>query len=52
MSLVNAVRNNKAPTYGAEQARLDQEIILALQRSAIGKGIQVKLPLDISEEET
>jgi predicted dehydrogenase len=51
MSLVNAVRNSTAPTYGAEQARLDQEIILALQRSAKGKGIPVKLPLDISEEE-
>jgi predicted dehydrogenase len=51
MSLVNAVRNSTAPTYGAEQARLDQEIILALQKSAKGKGIPVKLPLDISEEE-
>lgn len=52
MSLVNAVRNDTAPTYGAEQARLDQEIILAIQKSAKGNGIPVRLPLDISEDET
>lgn len=52
MSLVNAVRNDIAPTYGAEQARLDQEIILAIQKSAKGNGIPVRLPLDISEDET
>jgi predicted dehydrogenase len=51
MSLVNAVRNDTSPTYGAEQARLDQEIILALQRSAKGNGIPVKLPLDRSQED-
>jgi predicted dehydrogenase len=51
MSLVNAVRNETAPTYGAEQARLDQEIILAIQRSAKGNGIPVRLPLEISEDE-
>ncbi|HEY5270027.1 MAG TPA: Gfo/Idh/MocA family oxidoreductase [Anaerolineales bacterium] len=51
MSLVNAVRNDTAPTYGAEQARLDQEIILAIQKSAKGNGIPVSLPLDISEDE-
>lgn len=49
MSLVNAVRNNTAPTYGAEQARLDQEIVLALQKSANASGIPVKLPLDLSQ---
>jgi predicted dehydrogenase len=49
MSLVNAVRNNSTPTYGAEQARLDQEIVLALQRSADANGIPVKLPLDTEE---
>lgn len=50
MSLVNAVRNNSIPTYSAEQARLDQEIILALQRSAKMNGIPVKLPLEIAED--
>lgn len=49
MSLVNAVRNNSAPTYGAEQARLDQEIVLALYRSADAHGSPVKLPLDPPE---
>jgi predicted dehydrogenase len=51
MSLVNAVRNDTAPNYGAEQARLDQEIILAIKKSAKGNGIPVKLPLDISDDE-
>jgi hypothetical protein len=51
MSLVNAVRNDTFPTYGADQARLDQEIILAIQKSAKGNGIPVKLPLDVSEDE-
>ena len=51
MSLVDAVRNDTAPTYGAEQARLDQEIILAIQMSAKGDGIPVRLPLDMSDDE-
>jgi len=50
MSLVNAVRNNSTPSYGAEQARLDQEIILALQRSAKMNGVPVRLPLEIVED--
>ena len=50
MSLVNAVRNNSTPSYGAEQARVDQEIILALQRSAKMNGLPVKLPLEIIED--
>jgi predicted dehydrogenase len=50
MSLVYAVRNNKNPSYGAEQARLDQEIILAIQKSAKENGIPVKLPLPVDEE--
>ncbi len=50
MSLVEAVQNNSTPSYGAEQARLDQEIILALQRSAKMNGIPVKLPLEIVED--
>jgi predicted dehydrogenase len=51
MSLVNAVRNDTAPTYGAEQARLDQEIVLAIQKSAKGDCIPVRLPLDMSDDE-
>ena len=46
MSLVDAVRNDSAPTYGPQQARLDQEITLAIQRSARANGIPVALPLD------
>jgi predicted dehydrogenase len=52
MSLVNALQNDTAPTYGAEQARLDQEIVLAIQKSAKGNGIPVNFPLEISEDET
>jgi predicted dehydrogenase len=51
MSLVNAVRNNTAPTYGADQARLDQEIILAIQQSANRNGFPVRLPMDVKEDE-
>lgn len=51
MSLVDAVRNDAAPTYGADQARLDQEIILAIHKSAERKGLPVRLPMDVTEEE-
>jgi predicted dehydrogenase len=34
MSLVNAVRNDTEPTYGPLQARLDQEITLAIRHSS------------------
>lgn len=33
-SLVDAVRRNQEPTYGPDQARLDQEIVLSLQQSS------------------
>jgi len=46
MSLVNAVRYDQEPTYGAVQARLDQEIILAIHQSATENGMPIKLPLD------
>jgi predicted dehydrogenase len=46
LSLVNAVRNNSEPTYGPLQARLDQEIILALRLSSAEGGQPVTLPLD------
>jgi len=45
MSLVNAVRHNAEPTYGARQARLDQEIILAIRQSAEKGGEPVPLPV-------
>jgi len=51
MSLANAIRNDTVPSYGAEQARLDQEILLAIQKSAKENGIPMKLPLDLSEYE-
>lgn len=46
MSLVNAVRSGGEPTYGPLQARLDQEIILAINQSAREGGQSVRLPLD------
>ncbi len=46
MSLIDAVRYGTRPTYGAEQARLDQEITLAIRRSAEEHGVQVTFPLD------
>lgn len=46
MSLVDAVRNNTEPTYGAAQARLDQELILAIRQSSLEGGRPVQLPLD------
>ena len=46
MSLVNAVRTSGVSTYGPLQARLDQEIILAIRQSALEGGQPVMLPLD------
>jgi predicted dehydrogenase len=46
LSLVDAVRYGKEPTYGPHQGRLDQELILALRLSAQDSGCPVKLPLD------
>jgi hypothetical protein len=46
MSLVNAVRDGTEPTYGAQQARLDQEITLAIRVSSQEGGRPVSLPLD------
>ena len=45
-SLVDAVREGKEPTYGAQQGRLDQELVLALRLSSMQGGVPVKLPLD------
>ncbi len=44
-SLVDAVRSGSPPSYGAEQARLDQEIILAIREFASRENQPVTLPL-------
>jgi predicted dehydrogenase len=44
-SLVDAVRGGTEPTYGPVQARLDQEIVLAIARSSAEGGRPVELPL-------
>jgi predicted dehydrogenase len=48
-SLADAVRGGGEPTYGAYQARLDQEIILAIRQSA-QEGRPIRLPLDPSRQ--
>lgn len=50
LSLVNAVRTGSEPSYGPYQARLDQELILALRLSAQQGGKPVHLPLDASSQ--
>ena len=50
ISLVDAVRHDTEPTYGAEQGRLDQEIVLAMRLSVRWGGQVVDLPLDPSLE--
>lgn len=50
LSLVNAVRTNSEPTYGAAQGRLDQEIILAIRQSSLEGGRPVPLPLDPAQQ--
>jgi predicted dehydrogenase len=51
LSLVGAVRDGGEPTYGPGQARLDQEIIVALRQSAKHGGVPMKLPLDPAAQE-
>jgi len=46
MSLVEAVRNNKEPEYGPHQARLDQEITIAIRQSSLQGGKPITLPFD------
>jgi predicted dehydrogenase len=50
LSLVNAVRDDTEPTYGPWQARMDQEIILAIRQSSLEGGKPVRLPLDPAEQ--
>lgn len=51
LSLIEAVRDGKDPTYGPHQGRLDQELILAIRLSARQGGAPVKLPLDPEAQE-
>jgi predicted dehydrogenase len=46
LSLAQAVQTGDEPSYGPHQARLDQEITLALRMSAQSGGQPVHLPLD------
>jgi predicted dehydrogenase len=46
LSLLDAVRGGGEPSYGPRQARLDQEITLAIRRSSAEGGAPVKLPLE------
>ncbi len=48
-SLVRAVREDAEPSYGAQQGRLDQELICALRKSSAEGGVPVRLPLDPDE---
>jgi len=46
LSLVTAVREGAEPSYGAAQARLDQEIIVAIRESSKQGGQPISLPMD------
>jgi predicted dehydrogenase len=50
LSLAQAVRTGADPTYGPHQARLDQEITLAVRMSAQAGGQPIPLPLDPSAQ--
>ena len=46
-SLVDALRNDAEPGYGALQGRLDQELILAIRQSSAAGGQVIDLPLSV-----
>jgi len=46
MSLVYAVRNNEEPSYGPHQARLDQELVLAIHKSSSEGGRPISIPIE------
>jgi predicted dehydrogenase len=50
MSLVDAVREDHEPSYGALQGRLDQELILAIRQSSAQGGQPMTLPLDPAQQ--
>ncbi len=50
LSLVEAVRDGTDPSYGPKQARLDQEIIVAIRESSKAGGIPISLPMNPAEQ--
>jgi predicted dehydrogenase len=50
LSLVEAVREDRQPSYGAYQARLDQEIIVAIRESSKAGGAPIPLPFDPAQQ--
>jgi predicted dehydrogenase len=50
LSLVDAVRADTEPSYGPYQARLDQELILAIRLSSLQEGRPIRLPIDPSTQ--
>ncbi len=46
-SLVDAVRTNRPASYGPHQARLDQELTLAIRQSSDQGGAPVQIPLPV-----
>lgn len=50
MSLVTAVRSGGQVSYGPAQARLDQEIIVAIRQSSLQGGQPIKLPMDVASQ--
>jgi predicted dehydrogenase len=46
LSLVEAIRTNRPPSYGPQQGRLDQELILAIRMSSEQGGTPIQLPID------
>lgn len=50
LSLVNAINTNTEPSYGAQQGRLDQELILAIRMSSQQGGAPIELPIDPAQQ--
>ena len=46
LSLVEAINNDTEPSYGPQQGRLDQELILAIRMSSQQGGAPIQLPID------
>ena len=46
LSLVEAVNNGTEPSYGPQQGRLDQELIVAIRMSSKQGGAPIRLPID------
>lgn len=45
LSLYNAIKYGKPLTYGAENARRDLELLMAIRESALHGGVKINLPL-------